>query len=205
VVQPCPICGSRDYLPMADRPAGRCAECHSLERQRAVVLAVGGLLQDGAGRACLEAGPLSAHVFGRYLRDRGWAYTSVDRWRTGHPNDPRNVAFVDQEADLTDLGAFADDSFDVFLAQHVIEEIEDYEAALAEIARVLKPGGLAFVEAPVDAGRATSERQQADGYGNVWRFGRDLPDRFARVFARVEPVPLREGTYAGVLLACAAS
>jgi SAM-dependent methyltransferase len=186
---------------MGDRPAARCLECGGLERHRALVFAVGSLLQDGTDRSCLEAGPLNAHVFGRYLGERGWRYTSVDRWRTGHPNDPRNASFVEHEADLTAL-PFPADQFDAFMVQHVIEEIDDYEAALREIARVVKPGGYAFIEAPIDQGRAESERQPADRYGNVWRFGRDLPERVGQAFGRVEVVPLREGGYAGTLLAC---
>jgi SAM-dependent methyltransferase len=188
---------------MADRPTARCASCQSLERQRALVDAVGSLLEHGAEKACLEAGPLNPHVYGRYLRDRGWKYVSVDRWRTGHPNDPRSVGFIDHEADLTAL-PFAEDAFDAFLVQHVIEEIDDFQAGLAEIARILKPGSYAFIEAPIDHSRAESVRQEADRFGNVWRFGRDLPELVGQAFARVEVVPLREGRYAGTLLACTA-
>jgi SAM-dependent methyltransferase len=189
---------------MADRPAARCAVCDSLERQRALVLAFGSLLQVGCGRVCLEAGPLNTRVFGHYLRERGWGNASVDRSRRGHPNDPRNVEFVDHVADLTAL-PFEDDGFDLFIAQHVIEEIEDYETALREVARVLKPGGLALIEVPLDEHRTVTEHHAADGYGNVWHFAADAAERFGAVFSRVEPVPLREGDYRNTLLACVAA
>lgn len=43
---------------------------------------------------------------------------------------------------------FADDSFDLVLATDVIEHVDDDAQALAEIARVLKPAGLAIVTVP---------------------------------------------------------
>jgi SAM-dependent methyltransferase len=201
-MRPCPVCGGGTFVAMADRPSARCSGCGSLERHRALVFCFGSLLASGSGRRCLEAGPLNPQVFGRFLAERGWDYASVDRWRGGHPNDPRNVEFVDVEADLTSL-PLEDGSFDLFLAQHVVEEIDDYRAALTEVKRVLRPDGLALVEVPIDASRPQSERQEADRFGNVWRFGRDAPELFASVFGRVEPVPLHEGGYRGTLLACA--
>lgn len=198
---PCSLCGGTTFAPMADRPSGRCSGCGSLERQRALVFCFGPFLAAGSGRRCLEAGPLNPDVFGRFLRERGWDYVSVDRWRGGHPNDPRNVEFVDLEADLTSL-PLEDHSFDLFLAQHVVEEIEDYGAALREVKRVLRPGGLALIEVPIDASREHTVGQDPDGFGNVWRFGGDAVELFSAVFPRVEPVPLREGRYRGTLLAC---
>lgn len=202
MVQGCPICGALEYLPMADRPAARCGGCGSLERQRAFVSATSRLLASGEGRACLEVGPLNSQAFGAYMRDRAWNYVSVDRWRHGHPNDPRNVEFIDFEADLTEL-PFEDDSFDLFLAQHVLEEIEDYESALREVLRVLSGEGIALIEVPISKELAHTESQAADHYGNVWRFGRDTPDLFKRIFPRVESLPLRDGDFRGTLLACA--
>jgi SAM-dependent methyltransferase len=186
---------------MAGRPSGRCSGCGSLERHRALVFSFGSFLSAGSGRRCLEAGPLNPDVFGRFLRERGWDYVSVDRWRGGNPNDPRNVGFVDIEADLTSL-PLEDHGFDLFLAQHVVEEIEDYAAALAEVKRVLRPGGLALIEVPIDVYREQTVGQEPDGFGNVWSFGADAVELFSAVFPRVEPLPLREGSYRGTLLAC---
>ena len=43
---------------------------------------------------------------------------------------------------------FADRSFDKVICSEVLEHIENYEAVLAEIVRVLKPGGLLAVSVP---------------------------------------------------------
>jgi 2-polyprenyl-3-methyl-5-hydroxy-6-metoxy-1,4-benzoquinol methylase len=43
---------------------------------------------------------------------------------------------------------FLSNSFDVFLALDVIEHIQDHDAAMRDLYRVLKPGGTAFVMVP---------------------------------------------------------
>lgn len=55
-----------------------------------------------------------------------------------------NVAF--EQGDITDLPV-ADDSFDLVLAKQVLSEIDATDAALAELRRVLRPGGRLAVTA----------------------------------------------------------
>ncbi len=198
----CPICGSRQLVEFSGRPAGRCADCGALERQRLLARSQAEVIADGAARRAVEVGPLNARVFGEHLRSRGWRYTSIDQSRRGHANDPRAVNFIDLEADLRDLSPFATDSIGLVIAQHVIEEIPEYDLALAEIARILDVDGTALLEIPFDPARARSERKDADRFGNVWRFGADLPDLVRRFFGAVEVVDLAEGAYAGSLLVC---
>jgi SAM-dependent methyltransferase len=198
----CPICDCERLVEFAGRHAARCEECDALERHRALARQMSQLLADGGGRRALEAGPVSPRVFGAFLRERGWHYESIDQSRRGNPNDPRAVAFVDHELDLCDLSPFAEDSIHLVIVQHVIEEIPMYEQALAEIARVLAPTGAALLEIPFDPRLERSERHPPNRFGNVWRFGADLPDRVAEHFADVEPVRLEEGEYSGRLLLC---
>ncbi|HKO39395.1 MAG TPA: N,N-dimethylformamidase beta subunit family domain-containing protein [Solirubrobacterales bacterium] len=196
----CPICGSTERRAALGREGALCEGCGALERHRALVRECAALLDRGG--SCLEAGPANRRVYGEFLRERRWTYRSLDRWRTGNPNDPRAVGFVDHEADLTDLSVFGDGEFDLFVAQHVIEEIEDYGRALDEIARVLAPGATALLEIPFDPARERSERQPPDHFGNVWSFGADLLDELRRRFGAVETVTLEEGAYSGTLLVC---
>jgi SAM-dependent methyltransferase len=198
----CPLCGSERLVEFAGRRAARCEECDALERHRALARQMSQLLTDGQGRRALEAGPVSPRVFGKFLRERGWHYESIDQSRRGNPNDPRAVAFIDHELDLCDLSPFAENSIHLVIVQHVIEEIPTYERALAEIARVLAPDGSALLEIPFNPQLERSERHPPNHYGNVWRFGADLPDSVAEHFVNVELIPLEEAGYSGRLLLC---
>jgi SAM-dependent methyltransferase len=184
------------------RPMAVCSSCGALERHRALVRTQESFLEQTQGGTCLEAGPATDYVFGGYLRERGWEYQSLDRWRTGNPHDPRSVGFVDRETDLCDLSMFPNGDFDLFIAQHVIEEIDDYRQALNEIERVIGPRGTALLEIPFDPSRARSEHHPPDHFGNVWEFGADLLDELRKRFAKVEMVALEEETYRGTLLVC---
>ena len=73
---------------------------------------------------------------------------------------------------------FADDSFDVVIAAEVLEHIPADQAAMAEIARVLRPGGIAAVTVPA----WLPERicwLLSDDYHNV-------PGGHVRIFTRPE-------------------
>ena len=160
------------------------------------------LLAHGAGGTALEIGPLNPRVFGEHLRARGWRYIGVDGSRQGNPADPRRVEFVDFEADARELDPIADDSMALVIVQHVIEEIDEYDRALAQIARVLAPRGTALLEIPFDPERERSVRHPPDGFGNVWSFGRDLLDAVREHFEQVNVQEYAEGASRGRILVC---
>lgn len=76
---------------------------------------------------------------------------------------------------------FADESFDIILSAHVLEHVPDTEAAIAELRRVVRPGGHVFLQVPVPHGR-TAPPVEPEYHGDHtlvhWRFGWDLRDRF---------------------------
>ncbi|MBL7924331.1 MAG: class I SAM-dependent methyltransferase [Bacteroidia bacterium] len=58
----------------------------------------------------------------------------------------KNVQFIACSAETL---PFEDSSFDLIYSSHVLEHIPDRDKALAEMARVLKPGGIYFCVTPV--------------------------------------------------------
>jgi SAM-dependent methyltransferase len=199
---PCPICGSDQFATYAGRPNAVCVDCGALERHRALVRINEASFENGDGRAVLEIGPLNGLVFGEYLRERGWKYISTDASRRGNPLDPRDVDTIDYEIDACELSPIKDDSVQLVIVQHVIEEIPDYKQALAEIRRVLAPDGTALLEIPFDPERKQSLQQDPDRYGNVWSFGRDLLEVLRRLFGDVEVQKHDVGPAHGRILSC---
>lgn len=85
---------------------------------------------------------------------------------------------------------FDDGSFDLLIANHVLEHVDDDLRALGEIGRVLKPGGATILQTPYSAvlQRTWSDpgiigdRARLQAYGqedHVRLFGRDIFERFA--------------------------
>ncbi|GAA3617202.1 bifunctional 2-polyprenyl-6-hydroxyphenol methylase/3-demethylubiquinol 3-O-methyltransferase UbiG [Kineosporia mesophila] len=123
------------------RPHGRFAALHWLARSRA------GLIPDPPreGAPLLDiacgAGLLQPHLTGRLS---GWAHTGIDlsllSLRQARVRGVRVLA-----ADATRL-PFADHTFECVVAGEVLEHLTDLPAAVAEISRVLAPGGTLVVD-----------------------------------------------------------
>lgn len=56
---------------------------------------------------------------------------------------------VDDNVDITAMTVYRDNSFDFILCSHVLEHVSDDAKAVAELFRVLKPGGKAIVMVPI--------------------------------------------------------
>ena len=95
------------------------------------------------------------------------------------------------QADLVGL-PFPDSHFDLLIANHVLEHVDDDQCAVAEIVRVLKPGGYAILQTPYssilektweDEGiRSAEARLQAFGQeDHVRLFGKDVFERIAQL------------------------
>jgi SAM-dependent methyltransferase len=96
--------------------------------------------------------------------------------------------------DITSL-TFADASFDLIVSSDVLEHVGDLEAAFAETARVIRPGGMHLFTVPP---RERTRRRPADepeyhsdpldprGILAVWDFGPDAPAQFDRPDLKLE-------------------
>jgi len=179
----CPLCGTRAarFLPfgLGGRRNSRCPRCGSVERHRFLWLylmrrtrLLGRRLDvlHTAPEPCLEA----------LLRARpNLRYLSVDRFNPA----------ADLQADLTAL-PLRTASVDLVLSSHVLEHVPDDAAAIAELARVLRPGGTAIVLVPWDPGlprtladpALDTPAKRLTAYGHPYHYriyGADLPARLA--------------------------
>jgi SAM-dependent methyltransferase len=96
---------------------------------------------------------------------------------------------VDVLADLQRL-PFAGESFDLVWCHHVLEQVEDDRAALAELRRVLKASGTLVVSAGMSPEAVTREFGFSDRNlsGNRRQYAQDFPARLAEAGFEVAPV-----------------
>lgn len=109
-----------------------------------------------------------------------------------------NSPLADVQADICDL-PFEDNEFDFILCNHVLEHITNDYKAMQEIYRVLKRGGMAILQIPLQNNRATTfedysitdrkERARIFGqYDHVRVYGMDYFTRLKQVGFEVQAV-----------------
>jgi SAM-dependent methyltransferase len=98
--------------------------------------------------------------------------------------------------DITNI-PYEDNTFDAILCSHVLEHIPDDRQAMKELLRVLKPGGWAILQVPIDRKRektfedptvtSPEERERLFWqHDHVRLYGLDYPDRLRDVGFVVE-------------------
>jgi hypothetical protein len=131
----------------------RCVRCHSVPRWRAIIYVLDTKFPDWRNLAMHECGAGGPAT--RKFRRESTGFSSscylVPEVLRG--DVVGNVSCQDIE-DLT----FADESFDLVITQDVLEHVLRPDRALAEIARVLRPGGSHVFTVPMYHGRRTLVR-----------------------------------------------
>jgi ubiquinone/menaquinone biosynthesis C-methylase UbiE len=104
-----------------------------------------------------------------------------------------------RQMDITSIPC-ADDSFDFVLCSHVLEHVPDDAGAMREIRRVLKPGGAAVLQHPIERARAETyedwsiateagRREAFNQEDHVRVYGADFRDRLERAGLAVTVEP----------------
>lgn len=107
-----------------------------------------------------------------------------------------------QKEDIQNL-SFPDDYFDVVVCIHVLEHIDNDRAAMSEIYRILKPGGVALLDVPIDYSLSEtfedptiiSPEQRTKAYwqwDHVRLYGRDYPDKLRSCGFNVQEISMVE-------------
>lgn len=177
----CPVCGYHGIFvdapgPLGNRKYGRCPACGSLERHRLQALALEAVLSDFAPetKSALHFAPEPG--LAKILRARFGRYYSTDLL----------APTVDFPSDMRTMPV-ADASFDFIFASHVLEHIAEDREAVAELYRILKPGGIALLPVPIVC-TATVEYPApvATEDGHVRGPGPDYFDRYWDSFDAVQ-------------------
>lgn len=98
---------------------------------------------------------------------------------------------------------YPDDSFDVVFCNHVLEHVMDDHQCMSELRRVLRPGGLAIMQVPLDNNLQKTdedpsitdpeERKRRFGqYDHVRMYGQDYADRLEKAGFKVEVVDMEK-------------
>jgi SAM-dependent methyltransferase len=103
------------------------------------------MLGDVRSKRVLDAGSGTGYL-SRLLARAGAQVTAVENARRFHEialeyerRDPLRIDF--RHGSISSMPWLEDASFDAAVANYVLMDVADYEASIAEIARVLKPGG----------------------------------------------------------------
>jgi 2-polyprenyl-3-methyl-5-hydroxy-6-metoxy-1,4-benzoquinol methylase len=103
-------------------------------------------LSASPGRRVLNAGA-GQGTFSARLAERGFEVTSVDESAAAVAVMRERLSGPVEQADVADL-PFEAETFDAAVLGEVLEHIEDDTAALAEVRRVLRPGGSVAISVP---------------------------------------------------------
>ena len=198
----CPMC---DYYGVfvsvghPTRPAARCPGCGSRERHRLTHLWA---TKDGgdrfAGKRILHFAP--EKIVRRQMRGNP-LYETADLHQSG----------VTHRLDITRM-PLADASYDIAMAHHVLEHIGDDRAAIAELFRILLPGGMAVLSVPINASRQETYENPAitdpaeralhfSAPDHLRYYGLDFADRLEHAGFKVETfrMPPEQEPYYGLL------
>ncbi len=145
----CPCCqrSFRKLLPFGVvlRPNARCPKCGSLERHRLLWLYLKQKTNLFTDRLRVLHFAPEAVFQNIFMSMPNLEYVSADLMSP--------LALM--QMDITAV-PFGDNAFDVILCNHVLEHVQDDQKAMTELFRVLKPGGWAILQSPLDMNRKTT-------------------------------------------------
>ncbi len=145
----CPICEAPRLMTASDswyRDKLVCPGCRAIPRNRALMLAMNKFAPNWRKMSVHESSPVWTGVSNKLFREcPGYS------WSYYEPLVPEGANHPDHGWRNENIEAmtFADASFDLFVTQDVFEHLYRPDVAAAEIARVLRPGGMHIFTVPL--------------------------------------------------------
>lgn len=167
----CNICRWQgdSFLGGAHTEFAMCPRCGSVARDRFLIWCFLSRTPSPRGHRVIETSPRLGHEYRQMMR-RWFDYRTSDYDLRAHTGDV--------QLDLQDID-LPDSSLDIVLTAHVLEHVPDTERALAELFRVIRPGGRMYLQVPLVYGRTmvpTTPEFHADNTPVFFNFGWDLTD-----------------------------
>lgn len=191
----CPVCGRtfRKFLPygrIVRRENALCPACLSLERHRLIWL----FLKTRTDFFSAELKVL--HVAPEYCFIKRFKALPNLEYITADLESP----LADVKLDIRDI-PFGEATFDVVICNHTLEHVDDDRKAMKEFHRVLKPGGWAVLNSPINENRTTTyedfsitdpaEREKHFGQrDHVREYGLDYANRLEEAGLKVKVVDI---------------
>lgn len=150
IARTCPICAYQGTFLSVGRPSRwdtRCPNCGSRERHRLIQLYLNDHGIDLEQKSILQFGP------------EKWLMRAM---KTNPRYEPADLysPIAKFRLDITKIDR-PDNSFDVVIANHVFEHVDEDQKAMSEMYRVLKPGGLGLFSVPINLSRSETYENPA--------------------------------------------
>lgn len=195
----CPICGTRRrrFLPygyVTSREDALCPRCLALERHRMIWLWL------ERNTELFTERPTLLHIAPEVSLMRH--FKRLYRGTNGYITADLESPLADKHFDVQDI-PLEERSIDVIICNHLLEHVEDDGRAMAELYRIMRPGGWGIMLVPEDRSRATTfeddsitdreERTRLFGqYDHRRVYGRDYDERLRRAGFIVERIAFAE-------------
>jgi SAM-dependent methyltransferase len=180
----CPVCVRDTAFAPAIAPTGmrrwaRCPHCHAMERHRLQAW----VIEDRLAPQFRTQQPRILHI-----APEASVRALLQPWAGTYTTADFDMPGVDVHIDLRDTN-LETASFDIVYASHVLEHIDRDRDAIAEIRRILAPGGVAVLPVPL-IGEHTIEYPAPNPVEefHVRAPGYDYYDRYHDFFARVDVI-----------------
>ena len=193
----CVCCNKKfiTFLPagIAKRANAYCINCGSLERHRSLWLFLHNQTNFFKEPQVLLHSAPEQIFYKKFSTLANIQYYPVDLYPENYGYGSKTIRM-----DITDI-KFADNFFDVVMCNHVLEHVADDQKAMREMFRVLKPGGWAILNVPIDFNRDNTfedvtindPKKQLELFGqpdHVRVYGKDYFDRLKNAGFAVENI-----------------
>ena len=168
----CNVCrwAGSAFLGAAHTESATCPQCGSIARDRFLLWCFTSRTKKKRGLRVIETSPRLGDGYRSYMQ-RWFSYRTSDFDLSAHRGD---IQLDLQQIDLPEA------SVDIVLTPHVLEHVPDTDVALAELFRVIAPGGRMYLQVPLVYGETAAPNEpefHADNTPVFWNFGWDLTDR----------------------------